>query len=70
MSYKNPIPSVDDERISQVYSLVFTFEDYVTQEEATRGINELIAENGGTIPSAWIKMGLPQKMRHALPQRQ
>lgn len=68
MSYKNPIPHVDDERASKQYSLVFTFETPVTKEEATRGINELIKENGGTIPMDWIKAGEPCGMKHVLPQ--
>jgi len=47
--YKNPVPSVDDEYVSKKYSILFTFEEDVTQDEAINGINELIAQNNGKI---------------------
>lgn len=68
MKYKNPIPSVDDEQVSKKYSLVFTFHENVTIEEATGGINQLLEENGGKIRQEWIHMGEPKEMRYALPQ--
>lgn len=69
MSYKNPIPSVDDEYESTKYCICFTFEEKVTKSEAVRGINELLEETGGKIPAKWIQMGEPRSVRYALPQK-
>ncbi|WP_097005341.1 hypothetical protein [Lacrimispora amygdalina] len=66
--FKNPIPSLDDERVSKTYSVVFKFPENVTREEAVIGINNLLEENGGKIPKNWIKMGEPISLRYALSQ--
>lgn len=63
MTYKNPIPNLDDENASKKYSLVFTFETEVTHDEAVKGINDLIASNGGIIDKKWVLMGTPTILR-------
>lgn len=68
MKYKNPIPSVDDERVSKTYSIVFNFPANVNQQEAVEGINQLLKEREGKIPNEWVRMGEPIEMRYALPQ--
>lgn len=68
MKYKNPIPSVDDERISKTYSLVFIFPENVNQQEAVDGINRLLEEHEGKIPREWVRMGEPITMRYTFPQ--
>ena len=68
MSYKNPIPSFDDEYETTKYCICFTFEEKATKSEAVRGINELIEEVGGKIPAEWVQMGEPRSLRYALPQ--
>lgn len=68
MNYKNPIPSVDDECVSKIYSMSFTFDEKVTLEEAVEGINELLSEHGGKIPPAWVRMGEPKSIRFAKKQ--
>ncbi len=37
MSYKNPIPHMDDKRVCKKYCMIFTFEEAVSSEEATEG---------------------------------
>lgn len=54
--YKNPIPSLDDERVSKEFILKFEFDNYVTKEEAVEGINHIIQENGGKIDEKWLAM--------------
>ena len=56
MAYKNPSPSVDDEYEGRYYSAGFTFEKDVTKEEAMRGINNVISENGGKLPDDFVHM--------------
>lgn len=68
MKYKNPIPSVDDERVSKSYSLVFDFPENVSRQEAVEGINRLLDEHEGKIPKEWVRMGEPKDLRYALPQ--
>lgn len=62
-SFKNPIPSLDDEYVSERYCLVFKFDEPVTLSMAAGGINNLISENGGVIPEAWIRMGHPKCLK-------
>lgn len=69
MKYKNPIPSVDDERVSKTYSVVFNFPENVSQQEAVEGINRVLEKHKGKIPNEWVRMGEPIEMRYALPQR-
>ena len=64
--YKNPVVSIDDERVSNEYCLIFTFDEAVTLEEATNGINNIIMENGGVLKD-WVRMGIPS-IRYTLPQ--
>ena len=64
MRYKNPIPSLDDQYQSKKVFICFDFESPVTQEEAARGLTELIAENGGKIPKEWIKFGDNKNIRY------
>lgn len=68
MAYKNPIPNVDDETVSEKYCITFSFSGGVTKEEAHKSINELIEKYGGKIPASWIKMGhqdsLESRMRN------
>lgn len=68
MGYKNPIPSLDDKFVSKRWGMCFTFPETVTKEEALRGIQELIEENNGKIPPAWLHMGEPHGIRFAEPQ--
>lgn len=63
MAYKNPIPSLDDEDVSKKYYISFTFNEYVSHDDAVKGINDLIKQNGGTIPREWIRMGEPSHLR-------
>lgn len=62
-SFKNPIPSLDDEYVSERYCLVFKFDEPVTLSVAASGINKLILENGGVIPEDWIRMGNPKCLK-------
>ena len=57
MSYKNPIPSVDDVDVAKRFfvSPIFSFNEHMTIEEAAHGISELIRQNNGEIPVEWIK---------------
>jgi hypothetical protein len=41
MSYKNPIPSIDDEQVGKEFLIRFSFDDYVSLSEAVIGINEI-----------------------------
>lgn len=68
--YKNPIPNIDDKPVAKKYYIAFTFEERVTKEEATEGINNLIAENGGKVSENWVGMGEYPTIRYALPQKQ
>lgn len=63
MAYKNPVPSLDDEMVSEKYCVTFTFSSGVTLEEAHAGINDLLAKYGGKIPISWIKTGSPKFLR-------
>ncbi len=57
MSYKNPIPSVDDVDVAKRFfvSPIFSFNEHMTIEEAAHGISELIRQNNGKIPAEWVK---------------
>lgn len=68
MRYKNPIPSLNDERVSKTYSVVFNFQKNVSQQEAAEGINRLLQEHEGKITNEWVRMGEPIEMRYTLPQ--
>lgn len=64
MSYKNPIPSLDDKYVSKVYCITFNFEIEVTQDEATEAINAFIAEEyDGKIPKEWVRAGKNKILR-------
>lgn len=65
MPYKNPIPSVDDEKTSENFFLLFKYDEPKTQDEAVEGINNLIKENAGQVPAEWVQMGYPKSMRYA-----
>nr|DAS52330.1 MAG TPA: hypothetical protein [Caudoviricetes sp.] len=54
--YINPIPSLDDERVSKEFIVKFKFKDYATKEEAIEGINNAIQENDGKIDEKWVEM--------------
>lgn len=69
MAYKNPIPSLDDERVSKNYCICFTFEEDVSLDEATEGINNIIKKNDGIIPTEWVLMGKPSYIRFATKQQ-
>lgn len=60
MGYRNPIPVLLDEYVSKKVTINFTFEKYVTTEEAAKGIGELIQKNGGVIPENWIHLVDPK----------
>ncbi|HAS90907.1 MAG: hypothetical protein GX289_06435 [Tissierellia bacterium] len=62
--YKNPVPSINDERVSAKFSIVFKFEETMILDEAAEGINMLLCENGGRIPKEWVRMGEPIFIRH------
>lgn len=52
--YNNiPIPNVS-KRMSKTFCLVFNFDEEITVEEATRGINKFIRENGGSVLKEWV----------------
>lgn len=57
------VPSLDDERASKKYCLIFNFDEAVTVEEATQGINNLIKAYGGRVLKEWVKMGEPYTKR-------
>lgn len=42
MKYKNPIPSVDDERVSKTYSVVFNFPENVSHKEVAEKIKSVL----------------------------
>lgn len=62
MSYKNPIPSVDDKEVSKDFWIGFTFKEYLTRDEALEGINNVLKELM-PVDSKIIHMGYPRCMR-------
>ncbi len=57
MAYKNPVPRVDA-GMEFVIKTTFKFDEYITAEEAIKGISAVIdktmADNNGEIPLSWI----------------
>lgn len=64
MSYKNPIPSLDDKEVSKDFWIGFAFKEYLTKDEALEGINNVLKELM-PIESNIIHMGYPRCMRMA-----
>lgn len=65
MAYKNPIPDVDDIREAKrfIVSPVFTYDRAMTLEEAAKGIEQLIRDNGGKIPANWVQFAEKPQIR-------
>ncbi len=57
MPYKNPIPRVDAAK-DFIIKVTFKFEIEMTEDEAVKGISEVvakaIADNNGELPLSWI----------------
>lgn len=49
MAYRNPKPSLDDESVGKEFLIRFSFDDYLTIEEAVNGINQFLHKNSGKI---------------------
>lgn len=60
MAYKNPVPMLLDRPVSKKCYISFSFEEYVTAEEAAESISHFIEEEyKGKIPAQWIKLDKP-----------
>ena len=68
MAYKNPKPSLDDESVGKEFLIRFSFNDYLTIEEAVNGINQFLHKNSGKIDKKWVKFAGNIRLRLADPE--
>lgn len=52
--YINPIPTVDLTGKNIIIRPIFSYDEPLTLEEASKGINRIIEEKGGKIPVEWL----------------
>ncbi len=68
MAYKNPIPSIEDEQVGKEFYLRFTFEEYVSIDEAAKGISQYLENHKGEINSKQVRFAGDVKIRLAAPE--
>ena len=66
--WRNPIPQLDEDFESTRYSIQFKFDYFATPEEAVKGINNVIAENGGKVKVEWLRPGSDNRARLVFPE--
>ena len=57
--WKNPLPQIVDDLMAKEVRLTFTFEHYVTKEDAVESLTKFFKETleeKGAIPAEWIKL--------------
>lgn len=70
MAYRNPKPSLDDESVEKEFLIRFSFDDYLSMEEAANGINHFLQENNGKIEKKWLRFAGDIRLRLADPEEQ
>lgn len=68
MAYKNPKPSLDDEHVGKEFLIRFSFEDYLSMEEAVNGINHFLQKNNGKIDKKWVRFAGDIRLRLVAPE--